>query len=1062
MRPLQLTMQAFGSYGKRTVIDFEQANQNLFLITGDTGAGKTTIFDAIVFALYGEASSNLNRKDGAELQSQYAGLEAEPFVELRFREGSGSEAQVYVVRRVPRHLRPLRRGKGVKTVSESVSLILPDGAEYPSKETDRKLTEIVGLTKDQFMQVAMIAQGEFMELLRAKSDAKKAIFRKLFHTELYQAVGEELGRRRKEQERQMDEVRTACQGTAARILIPENWEGREELGELQRRVVQEDRLAVTDLEAFSEALAQLCGWLREQLAAAEETLQKTGRLRDIRRDALSAAQSLWKLFDQRDAAERELAACQAEAAEMEEKAALAIQIQQAWQLAAMYQRCQDAVQAAEETRQKQRREQEALPGLEQESQRAASRESGAKEELNREWETFSRISERVSRALQTLEKLEAAERRLQEHQERWRQAEQAVQDARARHEAWESQERQWREQEARLADAEKNLALWTEQNREAEEVKRDLEAAFQEQKALQAQQKMDRSARDAYEAARRRYQSARSAYEELRQEFLDAQAGFLARELKPGEPCPVCGSRTHPRPCPDSNGLADCTRETLAQREQEVEVLQRGQEEKAGKAREQAARLEEKKRAFQETKQRLRQKMARSLPELPETVTLEEAKARLDRWQQEVKAEEVKRKREAQALGQVRKQLAGAEEERRTRREAVEQAQKKATEAAAALAGSRAAREAAFTARDFASREEAQSVLKQAQRKKEIQEAAYQTAKKAAQKAEAARSQAQALLLRYTQELPEQERTQRNRQQEYETLRREKGIPEAQWQQLTARYAQEEAESLREQVNRHRTRREAAERMLTAAQQAIGGQPRPVLERLEPEAAEADAVWRQAQTAREELQTLYRADREAWKQLAALLEARRERMEAFARLDTLYRLVTGNVTGSRMDLETYVQRVYLEQILEAANRRFRDMTAGQFELRMCSLEKAGEGKNRGLDLMVYSTVTGKEREIRTLSGGESFMAALSLALGMADQIQANSAAVHLDVMFIDEGFGSLDEHARGQAVKVLQRMAGGHRMVGIISHVTELKQEIEDQLLVTKDEKGSHVRWQIS
>ena len=174
------------------------------------------------------------------------------------------------------------------------------------------------------------------------------------------------------------------------------------------------------------------------------------------------------------------------------------------------------------------------------------------------------------------------------------------------------------------------------------------------------------------------------------------------------------------------------------------------------------------------------------------------------------------------------------------------------------------------------------------------------------------------------------------------------------------------------------------------------------------------------------------------------------------------RLLAGNVSGSRMDLETFVQRYYLERILYAANRRFQEMSAGQFEFRMYDLEKAGEGKNRGLDLMVYSAVTGKVREVRTLSGGESFMAALSLALGMADQIQESSAAVNLDMMFIDEGFGSLDEHSRNQAVKVLQEMADGSRLIGIISHVSELKQEIEDQLIVTKDENGSHVKWQIS
>lgn len=200
----------------------------------------------------------------------------------------------------------------------------------------------------------------------------------------------------------------------------------------------------------------------------------------------------------------------------------------------------------------------------------------------------------------------------------------------------------------------------------------------------------------------------------------------------------------------------------------------------------------------------------------------------------------------------------------------------------------------------------------------------------------------------------------------------------------------------------------------------------------------------------------------AWEGLSRQMEQRRQTVEDHARLDRLYRLITGNVSGSRMDLETYVQRCYLERILDAANRRFLEMSAGQFELRMCQLEEAGKGSNKGLDLMVYSAVTGKEREIRTLSGGESFLAALSLALGMADQIQERTGGIHLDMMFIDEGFGSLDDHSRNQAVRVLREMAGGTRLIGIISHVAELKQEIEDQLIVEKDQWGSRVKWEIS
>ena len=204
----------------------------------------------------------------------------------------------------------------------------------------------------------------------------------------------------------------------------------------------------------------------------------------------------------------------------------------------------------------------------------------------------------------------------------------------------------------------------------------------------------------------------------------------------------------------------------------------------------------------------------------------------------------------------------------------------------------------------------------------------------------------------------------------------------------------------------------------------------------------------------EEKRAVCRADREVLSRLEPRMKERARVTAEYDLVNGLYQRLAGKLSGSRMDLETYVQRVYLQRILAAANVRFTEMSGGQFELRIIDEEAAGEGKNRGLDLMVYSTVTGRSREVRTLSGGESFMAALSLALGMADQIQESASA-------INEGFGSLDDHARSQAVRVLQQMASGSRLIGIISHVTELKQELEDQLIVTKDEEGSRVRWQL-
>lgn len=287
-------------------------------------------------------------------------------------------------------------------------------------------------------------------------------------------------------------------------------------------------------------------------------------------------------------------------------------------------------------------------------------------------------------------------------------------------------------------------------------------------------------------------------------------------------------------------------------------------------------------------------------------------------------------------------------------------------------------------------------------------------------------------------------------------------MAEKEWKELAEAYSREAAEEFQKTVNTYYEKKAAQQARRDSAKNAVGKAGRPVLEEIQKERDLAETEYLEAEKIYNQLRMDSKDDGEILAALSSRLEERKAVVEEHARIDALYRMTSGNVSGARMDLETYVQRYYLERILYAANRRFQEMSAGQFEFRMYDLEKAGEGKNRGLDLMVYSTVTGKEREVRTLSGGESFMAALSLALGMADQIQESSAAVNLDMMFIDEGFGSLDEHSRNQAVKVLQEMAEGSRLIGIISHVTELKQEIEDQLIVNKDENGSRVRWQIS
>ena len=419
-------------------------------------------------------------------------------------------------------------------------------------------------------------------------------------------------------------------------------------------------------------------------------------------------------------------------------------------------------------------------------------------------------------------------------------------------------------------------------------------------------------------------------------------------------------------------------------------------------------------------------------------------------------------KKDAEKLRKIRELLQKADDQRGKLKEKLELCRTAQTEAARKLAEDRAQLNSLRTSCEFASEKEASDTLEKAETAKRATEKIYKKAADALDAASSAKQNAETLIAKYQKEIPVQEENLAVKKAAYTDFMQEKQMTEDAWKKLAKENNRDTEKNLTDTVEAYREAKAAAIAQKNAAGETIGDAQKPDLAKIKAEKEAAETAYQSAEKRYSQLKSDYKDNQEILAALSARMEKRQEVIKEHARIDALYRMTSGNVSGSRMDLETYVQRYYLEHILYAANRRFQEMSAGQFELRMYDLEKAGEGKNRGLDLMVYSTVTGKEREVRTLSGGESFMAALSLALGMADQIQQSSAAINLDMMFIDEGFGSLDEHSRNQAVRVLQEMAEGSRLIGIISHVSELKQEIEDQLLVNKDENGSYVKWQIS
>ena len=1071
MRPLKLKMQAFGSYGRETVIDFTKPEQNLFLITGDTGAGKTTIFDAIVFALYGEASSTSNKKEGVVLQSQYAELNIEPYVEMEFMEGE----ERYTVRRVPRHLKTVTRGaakgKGTREITGSVTLFMPDGTEYPSKETNAKLQEITGLTKSQFMQVAMIAQGEFMELLRAKSDDKKKIFRKLFNTEMYEQIVNELGNRKRNMEREIAVIRTRCQSETARIKFfgdkaEEKNPGDDEISLCEKRL-EELKKRVSDGEIvvmpeLTEVLERYLVILDNQLKKAQKLYEDAAEIRDKKRDIYIEAQQLQSLFIQRKQTEEELEEYRKQSFEMENKEKLAGSVSDAWEIKTFYDFWKAGQEDAERVRTAFETQTERLPGLMEEEEGMIQEEQKKQKELETVQEEYTRTLEKAEKAIQLFGQIKETKKKMDMGKELLEKARIKEEADKKAFEVLENREKALRDRSEQLADAGEKLAVCQSQMKEINGMTADLKALSSIYKEQKTYEKKIEELKEKYKEARASYEKKHGEHEKKRQNFLDAQAGFLASELMEGMPCPVCGSTEHPRPCVMKKEHSEFTREGMDLLEKETEKLRAEQENLSAEVKSNTDLRDVKKQDFDESFNRLKNRMRENIPALPEEFSPGQGQELIRQWMKEVQENGIKYQRDWEELQSVQKQMKDLEEEKPAVRKQMEISAEQVREARIAYESAKAEFQSYSFSSDFESEEAAKKAEAEAARKKERFTEDYNTARAAREKAGTERSNTETLIKKYRAELPTAEAEEEKRKKNYESMAEGKEMAESQWKSLTDIYEKQMTEQLRKEVQVFREGKKAAEGKAQSLTAAIGNRKPPVMADIQKETEDAEHRLKSAESLRDQIRSVYKDNKEADHILSPMLQERQKLVEEHGRIDHLYRLVSGNVSGSRMDLETYVQRYYLEKILYAANRRFRDMSAGQFELRMYNLEKAGEGKNRGLDLMVYSAVTGKEREVRTLSGGESFMAALALALGMADQIQESSAAINLDMMFIDEGFGSLDEHSRNQAVKVLLEMAEGSKLIGIISHVTELKQEIEDQLIVIKDESGSHVKWQIS
>ena len=1056
MRPKKLVMQAFGSYSKKTEIDFTKPKQNLFLVTGDTGAGKTTIFDAIVFALYGEASSESNKKSGQELQSQFSDYGDEPFVELTFTEMDGAIEKEFRVRRVPRHIRPLKRGSGYKSENEKVSLFLEDNSEWSQniKETNAKIEELVKLSKTQFMQVSMIAQGEFMKVL--KGDDKQEIFRKLFGTEIYQKLIEGLKIKSSQKNAEFKDFGLRCLQYIRSIRVLEGTEKDYGFSEIKNEV------GITEIEKTVVALENLCTELKENIKIKEIENSEILVKRDTKKGELAEGKLLLQSFVELEKSEEKLRYLESQKEEIESLTKLVKDIELAYELETLYKNFCEAGERLKKSEQELEEIKTKIPQYASAYEKFSKKESETREEFSLKSEQFNKISEKVAKALESFSKIKAKKSEQVIKEDARVSAARDTDNAKRELEKFEADEKEWRETVKGLLVLEKKQIDVKNQVQNLNNIENELTLLMQTDRKLITEKEELKKFTITFKDDLDKFNFVEKLVADKRKTLYEQRAGVLAKNLEEGKPCPVCGSTSHPSPCMAVGGVQEVTEEEIEELAEKSNRLKVSVDEKLYELERNKAMLSERDRHLEENKGKLLQVIKENFFEIEDSANLESITGKITSFLSEKNIELNKINKEIKEVRVIESKLSIAEENEIILRKLVEDAKEKELKLDRELSGISSAIKELEDGLEYLTEEEANNAIRDEKKKKIEVEGRYEEVVKNCREAKSIKEQAETLISRLEVDIPLLRAEEENKKNEYMTALSEDSFYEENWKKLVQSYKKFEKDEKQSIINKYISDKNTEEKIVDRLKEVTRERQKPDISLLQEEVRKFEELYSSLNLELEKLKTVYSIDEDVLKNLKIELAGREEKAKEYALITGLAKKMSGTTTGLRMDIETFVQRQYLEKILVSANKRFNDMSAGQFELRTYELDKASEGKNRGLSLMVYSHITGKSRDVGTLSGGESFMAALSLALGMADQIQEKSGAINLEMMFVDEGFGTLDDNSRNKAIRILKTMANGSKLIGIISHVNELKQEIDEQLIVTKDENGSKVRWQLN
>ncbi len=1014
MRPIKLTMTAFGPFATTEIIEFDKLGDNpLFLINGPTGSGKTTILDGICFALYGSTTGN--ERDARQMRCDHSAPDTLTEVELIF---SLNERR-YRITRQPDQEKPKTRGEGFTNHGASAELlhIGADGAEQllvarKVGEANETIQTLTGLNADQFRQVMVLPQGKFRELLMANSRDREAIFSQLFQTHIYKRIEDHLkdqaGTIRKEVEAQRNQ--------------------------------QKGILEAADVDN-SDALENELVQLQPVHAAAKAAKLAATAAQQQANDELKAAQQLVADFTRLAESENKLKTLEARKPLIDAKRAEQALAEEANRLNPLFrdvERCTKQLSLATTRWQQAQAEQGTKAALLKQADKALEQAVQREPQLDAAKQHLTTLETYRQRVTQ----LETARVNKQQATNALAKAKAALLKAQTDADAINAKRNQAEQEQQTLATAVqalggKQLALKTlayQLGLKHEQVKLAQQVTQSETALLKQQGVFDSATRASTQEAKNTTQVEIAWHQ--------GQAALLAAELEDAQPCPVCGSTDHPQPAVSIDAIpteqdlnqartqASDARDLLTKAGHALEKLKTGLEhlgtQLTGTEQKLGAVAEQPLKAVQADHDALEKEVAQ----------LSQQQQRQERLASEIQQLKQGETAAAQALAASNDKHAEAKTGSATAEQQVQNAEQELPDAYRAAG----ALEAAITAGETAKAALALAISTAREQHKTataISKAADATLHSADQaKGDAVDAQAKAL------------------EAWHDTLRTSNFEDEKQFQ--LALFDDATLAGLKAQISAYETQCNREKGAVAAQKNALQGKSKPELDTLQGKLAETTEASQAAETAFQEIDKRYSRLVDTRNKLHRALEQTANLEKRYALIGTLADVANGN-TGNKISLQRFVLSVLLDDVLLVASTRLKMMSKDRYQL-LRNQDRAKGGGASGLDLVVEDAYTGNQRPVATLSGGESFMAALSLALGLSDIVQAYAGGIRLDTLFIDEGFGSLDPESLDLAINTLVDLQATGRMVGIISHVPELKEWMNVRLDVIPDRGGSHTR----